>query len=77
MDIRFQMNCSSVIKRKGFFSKLFVNRMLKKQYIDALGTDAHNVTTRMANMKTAWRIIRKKYGAGYADRLTDGSLLEE
>ncbi len=77
MDVRFQMNCSSVIKRKGLFVNLFVNRMLKKQLIDALGTDSHNVTSRAANMKTAWKIVRKKYGSRYAERLTNGSLLEE
>jgi len=77
MDVRFQMNCSSVIKKKGFFVRLFVNRMLKKQLIDALGTDAHNVTTRVANMKAAWRTVRRKYGAAYARRLTNGSLLED
>ena len=75
MDVFFQMNCRSVLVRGDFFQNRFVRRMLKKQLIDALATDAHNLTTRKAQMKAAWRAVKHRYGMSYATRLTNGSLL--
>lgn len=75
MNIYFQMNCNTLLVKKGFFERRFVKRMLKKQLIDALGTDAHNTTSRKAQMQAAWRAVKREYGASYATRLTNGSLL--
>lgn len=75
LGAHFQINCSSIVRNKGFLLRRFVRIMLEEELADALGTDAHNVTSRPANMKAAWRIIRNKYGSAYARRLTDGSLL--
>jgi len=77
LEVRYQINCSSIINYKGLFNWYFVNRMLRKRLVDAIGTDAHNTSTRPANMKEAWRAIKQKYGARYARRLTDGSFLAE
>jgi len=77
LDVRFQMNCSSVIKSKGLMMRHFVNQMLEDRLIDALGTDAHNVSSRAANMKEAYKIIKKEYSARYAKLLTNGSIFEE
>ena len=76
-DILFQMNCSSVIHKKSWRVRHFVKRMLEDELIDALGTDAHNVHSRAANMKEAYKIVKKKYSGKYAKQLTDGSLFED
>jgi len=77
MEVWLQMNCSSVIRRKSWLVRYFVHRMLEDEYIDALGTDAHNVSSRAANMKEAYEIVKKKYGAGYAKQLTNGSFFRD
>lgn len=77
MDVRIQVNCSSIINKKGWRVRHFVKGMLEKELVDALGTDAHNVTSRAANMKEAYAIVKKKYGGKYAKRLTSGSFLAE
>jgi len=73
-DALFQMNCQTAIRCEGFFKKRFVKQMLKEGMIDALGTDAHNVSSRPARMKEAYEILHSEYGA-YADEMTDGSIL--
>lgn len=77
LDVKFQVNCASIIKNKGLLTRRFIKRMLEQQMIDALGTDAHNVSSRAANMKEAYKIIKKKYGGKYARKLTSGSFLAE
>lgn len=77
LEVRFQINCSSIIKNKGLMLRRFVKHMLKDQLADALGTDAHNVSSRAANMKEAYKIVKRKYGGKYARRLTDGSVFED
>ena len=77
LDVCLQMNCSSIIRRKNLRVRFFVKRMLAEALIDALGTDSHNVSSRAANMKAAYRIVKEKYGIKYARRLTNGSFLNE
>ena len=76
-EVRIQLNCSSIVNYKGLYNWYFINRMLKRQLADALGTDAHNLTSRPANMRLAWRAVRKKYGAAYAQKLTNGSFMDD
>lgn len=77
LDVRLQVNCSTIIHKKGWRVRHFVKKMLEKELIDALGTDAHNVASRAANMKEAYGIVKKKYGGKYARRLTNGRFLAE
>lgn len=77
LGVKLQVNCASIIRKKGWHVRHFVKRMLENQLIDALGTDAHNVDSRAANMKEAYGIVKKKYGGKYAKRLTNGSFLAE
>ena len=77
LEVRFQINCSSVVKHKGLMTRRFVKHMLEESLADALGTDAHNVSSRAAEMKEAYKIVKKKYSGKYAKRLTDGSFFTE
>lgn len=74
-DVLFQMNCQTVIHCEGFFKKRFVKKMLQAGMIDALGTDAHNVTSRPARMQEAFAALCEGYGEEYARRLTSGSIV--
>ena len=75
--LKLQVNCGTVINSKGFFLDRFVRNVFENEYVDAIGTDAHNVSSRPVQMKAAYAQLVKKWGEDYANRLTNGSVLEE
>lgn len=77
MNVLLQMNCGAILNTTGLQQRHFIREMLDIEMIDAIGTDAHNMTTRSVNMYDAWDFIREKYSASYAKRLTNGSILQE
>lgn len=70
LDIRYQVNCSTVLDGKGFFVNRFCKKLLSDGLIDVVATDAHNTNTRPARMLEAYRLLKKQYGVHYAARLT-------
>ena len=78
MDVYFQVNCTSIIgDKKGMGNKKFVEKLLDKDLIDAIGTDAHSPNKRPVRMMEAWQKLKKDFGKSYANELTDGHLLFE
>ena len=73
-DVFYQINAHSVLE-SGFFDRRFVQRMLRERLVDAIATDAHNTTSRPAQMKAAWQALCRDHGRDYADYLTSGSIL--
>lgn len=73
--IFYQMNCRTVIEPGGFFEKRFVRHMLDWDAIDAIATDAHNVSSRRVHMREAAELLAARYGEDKARRLTDGRVL--
>lgn len=68
--VRYQLNCSSIIKKKGFFLNRFCRVLLSEGLVDAVATDAHNVHRRPVAMKGAFARLLEHYGRGYAESLT-------
>ncbi|MDF2568390.1 MAG: hypothetical protein K0R90_1846 [Oscillospiraceae bacterium] len=66
LDIAIQMNTGSIINRD---TQKFALRLIKSELIDVLGTDTHNLTTRPPNYTDAFKIIRKKLGESYVQRI--------
>jgi len=77
LDIYFQVNAATVLCRESRAVRRFVRLMMEDELIDAVASDAHNITTRAARMLKAWDVISDVYGTLYADRLFNGSLLED
>ena len=75
MEVCFQVNCSSIIGKKDAATRRFVEKLLDWDMIDAIATDAHSSGARCVHMKEAWRLLKKEFGASYANELTDGHLL--
>ena len=75
LNVLYQMNCSTILEPPTFFRKRFARRMLEMEQIDAVATDAHDITSRAAEMRRAWAELKEEYGSEYAHRLTDGSVL--
>lgn len=70
--VYMQMNANTIVNKKGFFFERWVRKMLEDGYIDCIGTDAHNVTTRPCSMKTCYQMLAGRYGEEYADDLCGG-----
>ena len=68
--VSFQVNCSTVLKSKGFFTTRTINALLKDKLIDHIATDAHDCSHRPCKMQSAYRTLDKKLGAEYAQALT-------
>lgn len=69
IEVRFQLNASTVIKGKGFWIERFVKHMLEEGYIDYIATDAHNTTNRPAAIQAAYNILRDACGDEAAIKL--------
>lgn len=70
IEVRFQLNASTVIKGKGFWIERFAKHMLEEGYIDYIATDAHNTTNRPAVMQAAYDALNAVYGSDKAVLLT-------
>ena len=77
LDIRYQMNCATVLSQSGFFERRFMRKMFKERQIDAIATDAHNISTRKVEMREAVNALKKICSPEYLTSLTDGSVLGE
>lgn len=70
--VYMQMNTSTIINNKHFFSKHWVEHMLVDGYIDCTATDAHNLSSRACNMRQCYEVLAEKYGVDMADELCGG-----
>ena len=77
LGVFYQMNCSTVLEQQGIFGNRFARKILKARGIDAIATDAHNVSSRRVHMREAWDVVRKYYSENYANHLVSGNILEE
>ena len=75
LRIKYQVNCSTVLGQCSFLTRIYARKLFKAHLVDAVATDAHNVTTRAAAFDKAWQVLKKEYGKQYAADLTDGSIL--
>ena len=60
--IRLQINTSTITGKSGKTLKKYALRLIKKGYIDLLGTDAHGAKSRRPQAQEAIQILDKKIG---------------
>ena len=77
MDVYYQVNTNTVLCSDGRSVRRFVQLMMEDELIDAVASDAHNITVRAAKMLKAWDVLSDVYGTIYANRLLSGELLED
>lgn len=70
MDVISQINANSIIDRSTQKNTL---NLLKEGYIQVIGSDAHNDTTRAPKIAEAFDIIRKKLGQNKVDELNQNA----
>ncbi len=70
-----QLNCSSIAKA-GFFEMKKIKALIDGGYVSAIGTDAHNLTSRPPMYEKAEAVIRRKCGDSVFEQLcTDSDIL--
>lgn len=70
--VYMQMNCNTILTRKGFFTERWVRHMIEDGYIDCVATDAHNLSSRPCRMRQCHEMLAGRYGAELADELCGG-----
>lgn len=64
-----QVNAGSITGPFYSESRSFVNTLLKKKYVDYIGTDAHDLKNRRPLIKKSADFLYKKYGREYAEKI--------
>ena len=75
--VLFQMNNSTILGGRGFFSDLHTRRFLEEGLIDITASDAHNLRERPTRMLEAYEKLKEDYDGVYAANLTGLSRKEE
>lgn len=70
--VYMQMNANTVINKKGFFFDRWVRHMLDDGHIDCVATDAHNVSSRICNMRLCYEMLKERYGREIAQDMCGG-----
>lgn len=68
-----QVNADAVIGQDGGRLKRFVKKLLKKQYVDFVGSDSHGIKERASNMGKCAEYLYKKYDEDYVDDILEGN----
>jgi len=68
-DVRYQVNCSSVLKGRGLLKDHHLKKWFKNEIVDFVATDSHDAQRRPTRMRAAHEALTQKYGEAYADRL--------
>ena len=69
-DVRYQMNCNTVLRKRGFFKDHAVEKWLKDELIDFIATDAYDTERRPSRMRDAYKMLCQRYGKQYANLIT-------
>lgn len=76
MGAEIQVNASGVTGKVGKGMKKVIHSLLKEQLVDYIGTDAHSENERSPRIRECARIICRKYGNDYAERVLSGNAAE-
>ena len=69
MGALLQINADSVLGKHGFGVKQFCKKLLSRQMISFVASDAHDACVRKPMLSAAAHKVAKKYGQDYADEL--------
>ena len=64
-----QVNSSAILGLDGYKRKKNAHYLLKKQLVDVVSTDSHNLNDRKPNLKEAFQFVSKKYSKEYATKI--------
>lgn len=76
INLRLQVNCSTIIRPKGFWHKRFIKAVLAWQAVDYVATDAHGINWRPTCMRECAAALGKMCDRGYVMGLVGGNQRE-
>lgn len=68
-DVRYQMNCNTLLRKRGFFRKRAIEGWLQEGIIDFIASDAHDTKLRPFRMKAAHKALCETLDDYEANRL--------
>ena len=71
LSVAYQMNASTVLDKNGLMVSRFVRRMLDERAIDAVASDSHDTDFRPQRLEAAIKLISEKWGADYAQTISN------
>lgn len=69
MGCYIQVNAGSIMGNFGFGTKVFTRKLLAKELVHFVATDAHDLGKRSPDLRECASYISKKYGANYMQEL--------
>ena len=69
MGARMQINAESVIGRSGRHEKKFCHKLIERDLLSYIGSDAHYISVRRPFMGECAKYVAKKFGQDYAERI--------
>lgn len=73
IGVMIQVNADAVIGKDGLKAKSYVKKLLKKGYVDFVGSDCHGIKQRRSNMGKCRDYLYKKYEERYVDKILEGN----
>ena len=64
-----QVNTTSILGYHGKKIKKFAFELMKKDLVDFISSDCHNTKDRNVNLEKTYKIVSKKFGKEYADKV--------
>ena len=58
-DVQFQMNCGTILHKRGIFSELRIRKWLRDGLIDYVASDAHDPVRRRFRSRSAYKALTK------------------
>lgn len=71
IGVLIQVNADSVLGLDGGKMKRFVKKLLKKEYVDFIGSDSHGIEDRINNMGQCAEYLYRKYDEAYVDEILE------
>ena len=75
-DLRFQVDNEAFLEKGSFFMKRFLKKLVKRNLIDYMASDAHNAGRRKISMLEINEYLEYVYGTELSERLTWKNQLE-
>lgn len=69
LGARIQVNSGAILGEMGLRQKRFCKKLMKRDYVHFIASDAHGTKSRVPNLLTCKRYVEKKMGQEYARRI--------
>lgn len=69
LGAELQITSGAVLGSDGWATKWFCRKLLKKQLVHYIASDAHNMNTRPVDLGKCAEFVEKKYGKSYAEKI--------